>query len=144
MRAAARLAAELDAAWHAVYVETPALQRLPEARRRAFSRVLKLAQDLGAQTATVSGTDTVASIVEYARTHNLGRIMLGRAAGRPSFGVALPSRSPRRASATSRPTSTCVVVSRAAVEPGDATGGRRASAQLAMAALRGSPSRSPR
>ena len=31
VRSAARLAAQLDVRWHAVYVETPALQRLPDA-----------------------------------------------------------------------------------------------------------------
>jgi two-component system sensor histidine kinase KdpD len=33
VRAAARLAGQLSAEWHAIYVETPALQRLPAARR---------------------------------------------------------------------------------------------------------------
>ena len=48
--------------WHAVYVETPALQQLDEPRRRAILGVLKLAQDLGAQTATLTGTDAIASL----------------------------------------------------------------------------------
>ena len=38
VRTAARLAAKLDSAWHAVYVETPALQRLPERSGGPFSR----------------------------------------------------------------------------------------------------------
>ncbi|HLZ97032.1 MAG TPA: histidine kinase, partial [Steroidobacteraceae bacterium] len=33
VRAAARLASQLNADWHAIYVETPGLQRLPAARR---------------------------------------------------------------------------------------------------------------
>jgi two-component system sensor histidine kinase KdpD len=36
-RTAARLAAKLDTAWHAVHVETPQLQRLPEARLRILA-----------------------------------------------------------------------------------------------------------
>src|SRR5882672_1836453 len=74
VRAAARLAAALDAHWHAVYVETPASPRLSEARRRAILATLQLAQALGAQTATLSASDPVAALVGYARTHNLGKL----------------------------------------------------------------------
>ncbi len=38
VRAAARLASQLTAEWHAIYVETPALQRLPAPRRETHSR----------------------------------------------------------------------------------------------------------
>jgi len=78
VRTAARLAAKLDAAWHAVYVETPALQHLPETGRRAILKTLKLAQELGAETATLSGQDAVEAVLDYARRHNLGRIVVGR------------------------------------------------------------------
>ena len=78
VRTAARLAAKLDAAWHAVYVETPSLQRMPEAQRRAVLRTLKLAQELGAETATLSGQDPVEAVLDYARRHNLSRIVVGR------------------------------------------------------------------
>lgn len=44
VRAAARLAARLGSVWHAVYVETPALHRLPEKQRRAILSALRLAQ----------------------------------------------------------------------------------------------------
>lgn len=47
VRAAARLAARLGSVWHAVYVETPSLHRLPEGRRRAILAALRLAQELG-------------------------------------------------------------------------------------------------
>ncbi|HYR00584.1 MAG TPA: DUF4118 domain-containing protein, partial [Casimicrobiaceae bacterium] len=78
VRAAARLAAVLDASWHAVYVETPALARASPSRRRAILATLKLAQELGAQTATVAAPDPASALVDYARTHNLGRLVLGR------------------------------------------------------------------
>ena len=42
VRAAARLAARLGSVWHAVYVETPALHRLPEKQRRAILSALRL------------------------------------------------------------------------------------------------------
>ena len=78
VRAAARLAAQLGAPWHAVYVETPALQRLPRARREAILRVLALAQDLGARTATLASDAPAPALARYAREHNLMRVVLGR------------------------------------------------------------------
>ena len=78
VRSAARLAGQLGADWHAVYVETPALQRLPEARREAILRTLKLAGELGASTAVLAGADIGAEIVDYAREHNLSKIVMAR------------------------------------------------------------------
>lgn len=78
VRNAARLAARLDAPWHAVYVETPRLHKLPGDRRRRVLQALKLAQDLGAQTATLSDTHEEQSVLRYAREHGLGKIMIGR------------------------------------------------------------------
>ncbi len=85
VRSTARLAAALDATWHAVYVETPSLARLPESRRRTILATLKLAQELGAQTATIGASDPAAALVEYARMHNLGKLVLGRAPTRRSL-----------------------------------------------------------
>jgi two-component system sensor histidine kinase KdpD len=79
VRAASRRTHRSTAPWHAVYVETPALQRLPEARRSAILQTLKLAESLGAQTATLSGSDAPRMAVAYAREHSLGGIVCGRA-----------------------------------------------------------------
>ncbi|MGC1816317.1 MAG: DUF4118 domain-containing protein, partial [Casimicrobiaceae bacterium] len=79
VRSAARLAAALDAPWHAVYVETPELQRLPEVRRRKILATLKLAQELGAQTTTLGAPDVLRALVNHARMHNLGKLVVGRA-----------------------------------------------------------------
>lgn len=78
VRAAARLAARLGSVWHAVYVETPALHQLPEKQRRAILGALRLAQELGAETATLSDPAEDKAVVRYAREHNLGKIVLGR------------------------------------------------------------------
>ena len=77
IRRAARLAARDDVPWHALYVETPALQRLPRRRRQRILERLRLAQELGAETATLSGNDPVEVIVDYARRHNLFRVLVG-------------------------------------------------------------------
>ncbi|RQP26111.1 two-component system sensor histidine kinase KdpD [Piscinibacter terrae] len=82
VRAAARMAAQLDVPWRCVYVETPGLQRLPEARRQQILRVLKLAQDAGAVTATLTGNTLASTLVKYAHEHNLSRVVLGRDTGR--------------------------------------------------------------
>ncbi|MDZ7276947.1 two-component system sensor histidine kinase KdpD [Pantoea eucrina] len=78
VRTAARLAARLGSEWHAVYVETPRLNRLPETRRRGILRTLQLAQELGAETATLSDPDEARAVLRYAREHNLGKIVTGR------------------------------------------------------------------
>ncbi|SFN49574.1 two-component system sensor histidine kinase KdpD [Xenorhabdus japonica] len=78
IRKAARLAAKLNCIWHAVYVETPKLHQLPESKRRTILQALKLAQDLGAETATLSDSHEENAILHYAREHNLGKILIGR------------------------------------------------------------------
>lgn len=78
IRATARLADSLDAPWHAIYVETPRLQRLPESERTRILNVLKLAQDLGAKTTTLAGESIADTMVGYAREHNLNKVVIGR------------------------------------------------------------------
>jgi two-component system sensor histidine kinase KdpD len=78
VRAAARLASQLNAEWHAIYVETPALQRLAAARRETILATLNLAQKLGATTAVIASPEVAESVVAYARTHNLSKLVIGR------------------------------------------------------------------
>ena len=78
VRAASRRSGHSDAPWHAVYVETPSLQTLPETQRGAILRTLKLAAALGATTATLSGQDAATVAVGYARERNLGTLVIGR------------------------------------------------------------------
>ena len=100
VRSAARLATQLNVDWTAVYVETPALQRLPSGRRERILRTLKLAQDLGANTAILSGSDAPSAIVEYARNHNISKLIFGRSPRRSllpwriSFGTRLAALAP--------------------------------------------------
>ncbi|MCM8595769.1 two-component system sensor histidine kinase KdpD [Accumulibacter sp.] len=82
VRAGARLAAQLDVPWHAIYIATAKLQHLPEGARARILRTLKLAQDLGATTASLSGDDPIAIATAYAREHNLGKVVVGRETAR--------------------------------------------------------------
>ncbi|QNM94717.1 DUF4118 domain-containing protein [Chitinimonas koreensis] len=77
VRAAARLAAKLQADWIAVYVETPALQHLPDEQRRRVLATLKAAEQLGAETATLAGTDPVDTLAAYARSRNVSKLVIG-------------------------------------------------------------------
>lgn len=78
VRGASRLASQLQAEWHAVYVETPPLQRLPAMVRERILGTLRLAKELGAHTATLAGHDSAQSLTEYARNHNLSKLVVGR------------------------------------------------------------------
>jgi len=78
VRNAARLAGQLGVGWAAVYVETPELQRLSKERRERILRVVKLAQDLGASTAILTGAGVCEALVDYARTGNFSTVVVGR------------------------------------------------------------------
>jgi two-component system sensor histidine kinase KdpD len=83
VRSAARIASRLEVPWHAVYVETPELQRLPEDKRNRILRSIKLAQEMGAETATLTGDNADQLVVDYAREHNLSKLIVGRDHPRP-------------------------------------------------------------
>ena len=77
VRSTAVLAQQLAVSWHAVYVETPALQRLANARREAILATLRLAGELGASTAVLPSASVASAVVAYAREHNLSKVVMG-------------------------------------------------------------------
>ena len=80
VRAARRMAAGLRAEWVVVNVETPATARLSEADRDRVIQTLRLAEQLGAETVTLTGHDVPAEVLAYARRRNVTRIVLGKPA----------------------------------------------------------------
>jgi two-component system, OmpR family, sensor histidine kinase KdpD len=78
VRAAARLAGQLNTEWHAIYVETPGLQRLAPLKREKILANLNLAQQLGATTAVIASAEIAESIIAYARKNNLSKLVIGR------------------------------------------------------------------
>jgi two-component system sensor histidine kinase KdpD len=78
VRATRRMAARLRAEWLAVYVETPAALRLPEADRDRVVNTLRLAEQLGAETVTLSGQSVSEELLSYARTRNACKIVVGK------------------------------------------------------------------
>ena len=99
VRTGKRLADAMDAEWTAVYVETPALQRLSTAERDRRIDILRLAESLGAGTVTLDGPTAAIALMEYARTRGITRVLVGepkrrgwRALVRPSTATELIKR----------------------------------------------------
>jgi two-component system sensor histidine kinase KdpD len=78
VRAGKRLANSLRSPWIVLYVETPELQRLPAEKRDAVLRILRLAEQLGAETATLSAPDMGQAIIHFARERNVNKIVMGK------------------------------------------------------------------
>jgi two-component system, OmpR family, sensor histidine kinase KdpD len=78
VRAGKRIATALHARWLVVYVETPELLRLPETERNRRINLLRLAESLGAQSVTLDGPTAAQALLEYARTRNVNRILVGK------------------------------------------------------------------
>lgn len=78
VRAGKRLAAGLRAEWIVAYVETPVLQRLPAEQRDSILRILRQAEQLGAETVTLSTPDMAEAILDFARQRNVTKIVMGK------------------------------------------------------------------
>ncbi len=78
VRAGKRLAISLRADWIVAYVETPELQRLSSVKRDAVLRVLRLAEQLGAETVTLSAPMISEAIIRYSRERNINKIVIGK------------------------------------------------------------------
>jgi len=78
VRTARRQADRMNAPWSAIYVETPSHHRLSKESKEQVSRTLHLAEKLGATTASVFGINVANAVIEYARKHNITRIIIGK------------------------------------------------------------------
>ncbi|TAN46835.1 MAG: sensor histidine kinase KdpD [Methylococcaceae bacterium] len=78
VRAGKRLATDLRAEWIVVYVETPELQRLSAEKRDGVLRILRLAEQLGAESATLSAPQMSEAIIRLARERNVTKIVMGK------------------------------------------------------------------
>ena len=78
VRAAKRMASSLRAPWIAAYVETPASVRSPATATARANQTLRLAEDLGAESVTLSGPEAAKAIVGYARSQNVTKIVVGK------------------------------------------------------------------
>src|SRR6185312_3376966 len=77
VRAGKRMATSLKCDWTVLYVEAPG-QRISVSDREALVQNLQLAEELGAQTATLSGLNAAEEMLAYARGHNATKIVVGK------------------------------------------------------------------
>jgi len=80
IRTTRRLADELKAPWHTVYIETPGSGRHERENREQVWRDLRQAESLGAQVASVTGTSVAEALIEYAVKNNATKIVVGKPA----------------------------------------------------------------
>jgi two-component system sensor histidine kinase KdpD len=102
VRRGSRMAGRFNTDWFVVFVETP--QEAPdqidsELQRHLFANIEK-AKELGAETVRLKASDPVAAILDFARSHNIGHIVVGRSQRpwwRQWFGRSIPMRLVREA-----------------------------------------------
>jgi two-component system, OmpR family, sensor histidine kinase KdpD len=80
IRTTRRLADELKAPWHTVYIETPGSGRHERENRERVWRDLRQAESLGAQVASVTGTSVAQALIDYAVKNNATKIVVGKPA----------------------------------------------------------------
>jgi two-component system sensor histidine kinase KdpD len=78
VRAARRMAASLHAEWIVVSVESPSQPPLSAQERQSLAATMRLAEDLGAETAVLSGPSVSGALVEYAQQRNVSKIVVGK------------------------------------------------------------------
>lgn len=78
IRTAARMADAFHGAFTALFVETPGTPDLEDKNRTQLREHLRLAEQLGAQIATVYGEDVPGQIAEYAKVSRVSKIVIGR------------------------------------------------------------------
>ena len=78
VRTAARMAEAFHGAFTALFVETPYTRELEGKSRDMLRENLRLAEQLGAQIATMYGEDVPAQIAEYAKASHVSKIVMGR------------------------------------------------------------------
>ncbi|MQL51349.1 DUF4118 domain-containing protein [Desulfofundulus thermobenzoicus] len=78
IRIARRMAEGLQAEWLAVYVEAPRRFPAGEAERDRLAKNLRLAEELGAETISLTGQDVAEELLELARKRNISQIIIGK------------------------------------------------------------------
>ena len=81
IRAARRIAERLEAEWIVAFVETPGQAGASDETRMRVQASLRLAEQLGAETVTLTGSNVADSLLSYARSRNVSRVVLGKQSG---------------------------------------------------------------
>jgi two-component system sensor histidine kinase KdpD len=80
VRGARRLARRLRAEWFVVWVESPGQPALSADERRHLAAAFALAEQLGAQTATITGPSVSEAVLRFARERNVSKLVVGKPA----------------------------------------------------------------
>ena len=82
LRRGSRMAGRLNTDWYVVYVETPreAPDRIDSENQRHLLENVEKAKELGAEVVRLRSDDPAAAILEYARTHRVSDLIVGRTA----------------------------------------------------------------
>ncbi|AKU89747.1 universal stress protein [Vulgatibacter incomptus] len=80
LRRGSRVAAHLGTEWFVVYVETPAESRMSAEKARRLEANLDHARDHGAEVMRLRARDPVQALLDFARSHEVQRIIIGRTA----------------------------------------------------------------
>ena len=78
VRAAKRMATGLHAEWITVYVETAHTPKLADADRNRVIQTLRLAEQLGSETITLTGHNVIEEILTFAHKRNVTKIIVGK------------------------------------------------------------------
>src|SRR5262249_27277006 len=80
LRRGSRAAGRLNTDWFVVYVETPreAPDRIDSEAQRHLLANIELARELGAEVVRLQANDPVHALVDFARSHGVGHILIGR------------------------------------------------------------------
>jgi len=98
-----RMAGRLNTDWFVVYVETPgeAPDRIDAEAQRHLLGNIERARELGAEVVRLQARDPVHAVIDFARTHGVGHIIIGRSHQpwwRQLLGRSVPLRLVRQAS----------------------------------------------
>jgi len=76
IRAGKRIASDLGVDWTVVYVDTP--MQLGQKDRYGISEMMRLAEKLGANVVTLNGQEIADTLISYARSKNITKIIVGK------------------------------------------------------------------
>lgn len=83
IRAGKRIASSLGVEWIVAHVETPAYAQSKK-DKDAITDMMRFAEKLGAETAVISGQDIGETLISYARSKNITKIIMGKP-GKPKW-----------------------------------------------------------
>jgi len=80
LRRGSRLAGRLNTDWYVVYVEAPSEspERIDSGSQRILLANIQKANELGAEVVRLRGRDLVATLLDFARSHAVAHILIGR------------------------------------------------------------------